>query len=226
MSSARCIAYVDVDHQAPELAPLIAGQLQVLGAELAELKIFGSLARAVDAWRRAAPASCAVTPVLGAHAVAAQVAMLFDLAQSLPYHIAAGELVLLVSRERALVAAAEYAIALGARAMLCHSPRPGPAVDSSAPVLTLPLPLLARPAPDRTASRRALAHLDKRSRASALLRDLCPGPHGGYLKSDVGVQLRRAGYDRVQRAAFLQQVPGVREHVMDGNTVVFFDEAL
>lgn len=223
--STRCIAYVDGDHQAPELAPLIAGQLQVLGAELAELKVFGALPKAVDAWRRAA-AGCAVRSVVAAPAAAAQVALLFELAQSLPHHMAAAELVLIVSRERVLVAAAEHAIGQGARAMLCHSPRPGPALDSSAPVLTLPLPLPDRPAPDRFASRRALAHLDKHSRAMALLRDLRPGPHGGYLKSEVGVQLRRAGYDRAQRAAFLLRVPGVREHVIAGERLVFFDEEL
>jgi hypothetical protein len=208
----ECTVYVDTDNQGPALAPTLLRRVQELGLRAGTVHLFGNeRAPQLAAWRAALEAAGFPSSDLHLTRVpcrrqAADVAQLLALGGGLAAHVDGRAAAVIVSRDNLLLAAAERLQDLGASVLVCHGP--GAPSHCRAPTHVLG----SVPA---TAQHETLSLVTLRRRA------VPSEPCGGYRKSLVGSFLRRQGFDRGRRAAFLASLPGLQSRRAGSDRLLF-----
>jgi hypothetical protein len=230
-SPASVALYVDADNQSPQCAkPLLALLQGDLDARVVSATIAGNNhGQQVDSWRDellSAVPDLTVHPLNAPHRKqGADVALLMALGADLEGHVRDRVLVVIVSRDDLVIAAAEQAKTRGCRTLIAYADGEIPTARNPQ-LATLLLPALARPiavahpppvviqpaTPSSHAQPTVPKHNDGVASVLAQVRSLCKQkPGGGYAATDVGQALSKLGYDKAARARFLASVPGLKK---------------
>lgn len=214
-----CVVYVDADNQPYTLAAALLSALAERDLVPSRMRLFGNNAAfALTQWHATLLQRRALTRAVDAHPVpprpqAADAALMLALGEALPEHRLAGETVVVVSRDQALLACADRLRAMAIPCVLaCCATQQLPTAD--VPVVAL-LPAV-----------RPRGHRGRFAMLAGVVRNcLKVGRHGGYRKSDVGQLLAQCGLDRAARVAFFSSTPGVAVRHVDGQPLLFLRDA-
>lgn len=220
----QTILFIDADNQPPALMPALSRFLASIGRKGTRAVVAGNgVGDKVRGWESALEAAmpgievcCHVAPV---RKQSADARLLFELA---PYYHGEpdpSQLVMLLSRDDLLIAAAECLAARGHNSLLAFASASGTeplAAEVPVVVLSSPQPTpAANSAPPATPSKDAAqAQIDARlvAKAVATIRKaLNPNKQGGYAASAVGQVLAQLGHDKASRAKIIKSIPNLRE---------------
>jgi hypothetical protein len=219
---ASVVLYIDADNQSHQCAKALLGLFrEELDVRVVSATIVGNNhGKQVDRWR---DELVSALPDLVVHRLTApdrkqgaDVALLMALGASLERHIHEGEVVVIVSRDDLVIAAAEQIKARGCRTLVAYADSDVPTARNPH-VTTLLLPAVAKPVsvpraapvvgPPVAARRPDQAPDGDVGSVLAKLRGMCTQqPGGGYSPSDVGQALSKLGYDKAKRKRFLKSV--------------------
>lgn len=222
--------YIDADNQSPQSAGILFETLaDHLNTKIASITIAGNnLGKQIDQWTERlsltdGPPNPRILHV-PARKEAADIALVLALGGNLDRHIAARQLVVIVSRDFLLLEAAEQAAELGCRVMLAYSDSSIPSARNSQ-LSTLLMPEIPKPAGDgkqppahpqatpensQTAVNPAKVNKKSPTEVLAALRKMCTKqPGSGYTASAVGKALSELGFDLKARRAFLKSAPNL-----------------
>lgn len=205
-----CVIYVDADNQPYTLAQPLLAALCSRQLRPARARVFGNTAGfALTQWHASLLQQPALARAVDLHPVpthpeAADVALLLALGEALPEHRLAGETVVVVSRDQALLAGARRLQALDIPCLVVCAAAHSPA-GLGVPVLAL------QPGARGGGQRRRLGSL-----AALIRRTLCAAGDGAYSKVAAGRVLAQQGLDRRARASFFAAAAGAGLHFFDG----------
>lgn len=241
------VFYVDADNQSPQCA---AELVALFGSEPDQRGLGAVIAgnksgHQIDAWGLALSAAAPAIDILPLHtpcrSQAADVALIATLGARLQRHVEGGDLIVVVSRDDLLVAAAEHARAQGCLALAAYV-ESEPAANRSTRVPTVLLPAAAQsieppfagppraapatPARPAKLGGNAATETNQRSvqvptvgpqsepaQVLAALRTLCtPNAAGLYPSTVVGEALAKLGFNAKARRTFLETAPGIAVH--------------
>lgn len=241
-TGASVALYVDADNQSPQSAKALLSLLQAdFDARVISATIAGNNhGQQLDSWRDellSAVPDLTVHPLNAPHRKqGADVALLMALGADLEGHIRDRVLVVIVSRDDLVIAAAEQAKARGCRTVIAYADGEIPTARNPQ-LTTLLLPALVKPiavahpppvviqptTPSAPAQPAVLNHNDGVASVLAQVRGMCKQkPGGGYSATDVGQALSKLGYDKAARARFLASVPGLKKQGTGPNVTLIF----
>lgn len=211
MSTTSTILFVDADNQPSTAAPELAAYLRAMGRSISRINVAGNGSGAhVAGWGRACddlfPGAAIQTLVTPVRKQAADAWLLFEIGRLTATPLPDGTMIVIVSRDDILVAAAEQLTHEGVLVLLAsHSAAPPPAT------MVGHLPLAVGNAAEAVRA----ASVDVASPSSILeyLRSVVPRRSRHplrYAATDVGQALARLGMNRQMRACVLRQIPGLR----------------
>jgi hypothetical protein len=232
LTMATTLLFIDADNQAPILATTLTRFLKTIGRTSAKAIVAGNgVGDRVKQWetslKDALPdidVSCHVAPL---RKQSADVRLMFELAQY--YHGQPDPAVLLVvlSRDDLLVAAAECLVQRGHNAMIVL----GSASNGSSLVTDVPVVVLASPQQVATASvataappampvqtapvvsppAAKVANQLVATAINKIRQQLKPSNQGGYAATAVGQVLSQLGHDKATRVKIVKQIPNLKE---------------
>lgn len=236
---ASAALYIDADNQSPAIAEdLLVSVGEDWALELSRVVLAGndhgqSVARWQTALLEHVPADCLFTLEVPRTPEAADLALILELGAAMERHRQQVDLVIILSRDEWLIAAAEAASRRGCRVWVAYAQTDTAPARTRLPTLLLPAvqrsdensrprPLadLPPPAAEVAAEPQALGTVPPGLQTPAAdlpllsqLRAQCQQqPGGGYASTDVGQMLYRLGLTtKGQRERFLRTVPGLRE---------------
>jgi hypothetical protein len=239
---ASVVQYIDADNQSHQCAKALVSLFRTVfdARVVSATNVGNNHGKQIDRWR---DELVSALPDLVVHPLAApdrkqgaDVALLMALGANLERHIRDGEVVVIVSRDELVIAAAEQIKARGCRTLIAYADSDVPTARNP-DVTTLLLPAVATPvsvpraapavAPAATATPPARppdqAPGGDVESVIAQLRGMCTQqPGGGYSASDVGQALSKLGYDKAKRKRFLESVPGLSVRGTGANKVLEF----
>lgn len=223
---ATTLLFVDADNQPSILAAPLARFLKNIGRTSVKAIVAGNgMGDRVRSWELSlgevlpdVEVSCHVAPL---RKQSADVRLMFELA---PYYHGqpdASVLIVIVSRDDLLVAAAECLVQRGLNTMIVV----GAAANGTALVTDVPVVVLATPHQVQsplvaaTASAAPLAAVPVVKAENQVLvtaikairKSLKPNQQGGYAASAVGQVLAQLGHDKATRAKLVKQLPNLKE---------------
>lgn len=222
----RTHVFVDADNQSPALATALLRFLASIGRGVAGATVAGNgSGDRVMAWQRAlsqaAPGGVMTTHVAPMRKQSADVRLMFELARLYHGQPDPALLVVVVSRDELLLAAAECLSAQGHHVLLSvGASSPAMPLVTDVPVVVLPVPQASVPAPVVTpptvsATPQAVSSgVDSKLVAAAVAKirqSLTPHSDGGYAASAVGQVLSQLGYDKPMRSKIVAAIPKLRE---------------
>ncbi|MFT3759265.1 NYN domain-containing protein [Thauera sp.] len=240
MHQPRAIVFVDADNQSPVLGSLLLRFLASIGRDDVQCFIAGNgSGDRVNAWRASLedtkPDVQVVAHVTPLRKQSADVRLVFEMATLYHSQPDPQTVILVVSRDDLLLAAAESLHVLGHHVLIVLG---GSATTvplaTELPVLVLPLPQPpAQPLPKEEAppvtvepqSPQVAEAVDSRvvsATISKIRQTLVQSKGGGYAASAVGHLLSQMGYDREMRTRILQSIPNLREAVVGADKILFF----
>lgn len=222
------MVFVDADNQSPTLAKPLLRFLSGIGHSTGRIFIAGNgSGDRVNAWQTAledinpnVQLAAHVTPM---RKQSADVRLVFELATL--YHSQPDPqiLVLIVSRDDLLLAAAELLNAQGLHVLITvGSSTPATLLTTELPVVVLPLPQAAAQSTPKeaalaTAEQKqspATSDVDTQIVSAAIVKirqALSQSKGGGYAASAVGQVLSQMGHDKAMRTRIVRAIPNLRE---------------
>lgn len=229
---ATTFLFIDADNQAPILASTLTRFLKTIGRNSAKAIIAGNgVGDRVKNWestlKEALPdieLSCHVAPL---RKQSADVRLMFELAPFYHGQPDTSVLLVVVSRDDLLVAAAECLVQRGHNAMLVVGSAsngtflitdvpvvvltsPQQVVTSSASTLASPIPPVTA-TPAVTASDAKVGNQVVSTAITKIRQQLKPSNQGGYAASAVGQVLSQLGHDKATRTKIVKQIPNLKE---------------
>lgn len=229
-----CHLFIDADNQPPALATGLAALTGILQQSHILAAVVGNSAgRHVVEWegklREAIPGIGVNSKITRLRRQSADAQLMFELAAL--YHATPTplDLVIVVSRDEHLIAAAEILAAKGHHVLLAVAAIPNATLITS----TVPVVLMAAGVQEgiaasesadtstRPSSTKAMS--DEHARVIDLIRHHGRrGAGGGYAKTEVGAVLAKQGYGKLERKRLLQQIPA-RRSGSSGKEILYFE---
>lgn len=222
------LVFVDADNQSPALAKPLLQFLSGIRHTTARIFIAGNgSGDRVSGWqavlRDINPSAHVTTHVAPMRKQSADVRLMFELATL--YHAQPDSriLVLIVSRDDLLLAAAESLSALGHHVLLTvGSSTPATPLTTELPVVVLPLlqavtqaaPKEAAPPTAEPKQSPATSDVDAQivnAAVAKIRQSLSQSKGGGYAASAVGQVLSQMGHDKAMRTRIVRAIPNLRE---------------
>ncbi|MBK1621368.1 hypothetical protein CKO42_23730 [Lamprobacter modestohalophilus] len=234
--------YIDADNQSPAIVDdLLASVCDDWRLEISRVVLAGNdHGQSIPRWQAAlstrVPEEQVLTLEVPRTPEAADLVLILELGAAMEQHRQRADLIVVLSRDDLLIAAAEAVRLRGCRVWVAYAQTEAAAARTRLPTLLLPavnrsvdsskpraaadpLPSVkaAIDAPNTDVQGTTATHQQpqdpKTKTRLAQLRAQCiPQPGGGYLSSDVGQVLYQLGLTRkADRARFLRAVPGLRE---------------
>lgn len=226
----RTVLFVDADNQPPTLAVALSRFLSAIGRNCARAVVTGNgVGDRVLGWQHALEdafpdieVNCHVAPV---RKQSADARLLFELAPYFHGEPDPSLLLVVLSRDDLLVAAAESLVGRGHNALLVLcSGSVGSGFCAQVPVVVLsspqPVSLPLAPAPPANPGPKAASTSPPEPRsesrivsdAVAKIREtLHPHAQGGYAASAVGHVLAQLGHDKTARTKIVKAIPNLKE---------------
>ncbi len=218
----RTQVFVDADNQPPALGGVLSRFLGTIDRAGGHVLISGNgSGDRIQHWEHALrngntdfAIDCHRAPL---RKQSADVRLMFELAAFYHGQPDPDALIVIVSRDELLLAAAESLAERGHRTMvvIAASPNAHPVI-SDVPVVVLPLPQAAAPSHPAVSAKPAASTEGPASQivAEAIARirkSLKPNADGGYAASAVGQVLAQMGHDKATRALIVRGIPNLRE---------------
>ncbi len=215
--------FIDADNQSPSLATALFGFLRAAGRSCTRATVAGNgVGDRVRSWEKALQEAdhgleirCHVAP---RRKQSADVRLMFELAPFYHSRPDPAALIIVLSRDDMLIAAAECLAGEGHNVLLMVAASGNNApVAAELPVVVLPAPQQAVAAPQAPAPGADLngGKKDKAQTVSdaiaSIRRELLPNKQGGYLASAVGQVLSKLGHDKAARAQIVRAIPNLKE---------------
>lgn len=221
----RTFLFVDADNQLPTLAPSLSRFLKTIAGQCERAIVAGNaMGERVKNWKSklsehfpGVEISCHLAPI---RKQSADVRLMFELARFFHDQPDSAILLVILSRDDLLVAAAECLVERGQNVMVAV----GPAANGNSLVTDVPVVVLATP-------QQTAAHAMSNSQQKADVKEDAPksegqivqkaideirakltlNARGGYAASAVGQVLAQLGHDKKARANIVKQFPNLRE---------------
>jgi hypothetical protein len=222
----RTHVFIDADNQSPTLAPALFRFLASVGRSLGGATIAGNgSGDRVKGWEKAlsqtTPHVPMTTHVAPMRKQSADVRLMFELAKLYHGQPDPDLLLVVVSRDDLLLAAAECLNAQGHKVLLAvGASSPAMPLVTDLPVVVLPAPQPSVPAavvnmpPATNAPASAANGVDPKVVAAAVAKireSLTPQKGGGYEASAIGQVLSKLGHDKATRTRILAAIPNLKE---------------
>jgi len=214
--------YIDADNQAAHGAAALLDVLQGLGGRITRVVVAGNdkgnkTAAWIEALRAHVSEECIDNRIVPCRSNAADIALILALGADLDEHRRTQTRVVVVSRDKLLLDAAEQVKDAGVRLYVAYADNPLPTAQrTKLTTFLLPCPeersadeAQAAPAPASPAQDTPLSEVQ---RAMAYVREHCTKhPEGGYSASYVGHLLSQLGYSTpAARRAILARFPNLQ----------------
>ena len=226
---ATTLLFVDADNQAPILAATLTRFLKTIGRTSVKAIVAGNgVGERVKNWESALKETlpeieviCHVAPL---RKQSADVRLMFELAPFYHGHPDPSLLLVVLSRDDLLVAAAECLMQCGHNAMIVvGSASNGSSLITDVPVVVLTTPQHvatataappAKPVPPPPAVTPPVAKVGNQLVATAISKireQLKNSNQGGYAASAVGQVLSQMGHDKATRSKIVKEIPNLKE---------------
>lgn len=239
MHQPRAIVFVDADNQSPALGSLLLRFLASIGRDDVQCFIAGNgSGDRINAWRASLedtkPDVQVVAHVTPLRKQSADVRLVFEMATLYHSQPDPQTVILVVSRDDLLLAAAESLHVLGHHVLIVlgGSATTVP-LSTELPVLVLPLPqppaqpilkevppVMAAPQPPQVTG--VVDSRDVGAAIAKIRQEVSQSKGGGYSASAVGQLLSQLGYDKAMRTKILKAIPNLRETGVGGDKQLFF----